>query len=479
MNRNNPPGLTDQRSASGPGTRPVTVAIATQGCKLNQADSQVMAQEFARAGFQMVDIASGPQVLVVNTCTVTGAADAKARQALRSARRSNPETLVVATGCYAERVPESLERLTAVSLVVGNSKKHQLVSMISSALEGREAPKPVGFQATETAESPGFGPSAATPLWLSPTGRTRAMIKIQEGCDQVCAYCIVPKVRGRERSIPAAELISRINECQDRGFQEVVLTGTQLGTYGFDLPGGSLRSLLAAILAETSVPRIRVSSLQAQELDAELLDLWQDSRLCPHFHIPLQSGSDDVLRAMRRRYDTARFAEAVGLVRGSVPDTGITTDIIVGFPGETDEMFRAGLDFASSMGFSGIHAFPFSPRPGTSAYHHKAQTPEPVKKDRMSQMLWLADETSNSFRRQKLGRTYPVLWESSVPGDPASGPRVWSGLTHNYLRVHGHSAKDLGNAITPARLVAGDGSRLDAQVMDDRFREISGGSSPG
>ena len=467
MRRNNPPDLSNELSNQRGAPGNPTVAIVTQGCKLNQADSQVMAQEFANAGYLMVDAASGPRVLVVNTCTVTGAADAKARQALRAARRSNPETLVVATGCYAERAPGDLEELAAVSLVVGNTGKDRLVSLVTAALENQGALGPVGPPAPAPDPSPAFGTAVTTPLWLTQTGRTRAMIKIQEGCDQICAYCIVPKVRGRERSISPADLISRINECQDQGFQEVVLTGTQLGSYGFDLPGSSLTSLLAAILAETSVPRIRVSSLQAQELNAGLLDLWRDSRLGPHFHIPLQSGSDDVLRSMRRRYDTGRFASAVESVRQTVPDSGITTDIIVGFPGETDDMFQTGLDFAASQEFSAIHAFPFSPRPGTSAYHHRSQTPETVKKARMSEMLRLAAETSGRFRRQRLGQTYPVLWESSVPGDASGGPRLWSGLTHNYLRVHGNSPRELGNAITPALLVGGDGSRLDAQILDE------------
>ena len=451
----------------------MSVAIVTQGCKLNQADSQVIAQEFIQAGYRIVDSSSGPRVFVVNTCTVTGAADAKARQALRAARRSNPQALVVATGCYAERAAQDLEDMDAVSLVAGNVRKQNLVSMVTAALEdqGRRTTQ-APADPMKSGADPALGTPAAPPLLLSQTGRNRAMIKIQEGCDQVCAYCIVPKVRGRERSIPAADLISQINQRHDQGFQEVVLTGTQLGSYGFDIPGSSLRSLLTEILAGTSVPRIRVSSLQAQELDAGLLDLWQDRRLCPHFHIPLQSGSDPVLRSMRRRYDTEGIAAAVELVRRSITDSGITTDIIVGFPGESDELFQDGLDFAESMEFSDIHVFPFSPRPGTSAYHHKSQVPGTVKKQRMAQMLEVAADTSNRFRRQQMGRTYPVLWESAVRGDPTVGQRVWSGLTHNYLRVHGASAGDLKNAITPARLVESDGPTLYVQVLEEGSAEL-------
>ena len=447
---------------------PVTVAIVTQGCKLNQSDSQGLAQGFAAAGYRMVDPGSGPQVFVLNTCTVTGAADAKARQALRAAKRSNPQALVVATGCYAERSPENLNSLEAVSLVVGNSQKGQLVSLVTSALEklGPEMPSTPGGSPRPAGDA-GFGASVTTPLLISHPVKTRAMIKIQEGCDQVCAYCIVPKVRGRERSIPPDNLISQVKECQAQDFQEVVLTGTQLGSYGFDLPGNDLRSLLAGILAETSVPRIRVSSLQAQELSPGLLELWQDSRLCPHFHIPLQSGSDPILRAMRRRYNTAEFAAAVELVRRTIPDAGLTTDVIVGFPGESDDLFQDSLAFATSMAFSKMHVFPFSARPGTSACHYKHQVPAPVKKDRMGLMLRVAEETAGRFRRQQLGRTFPVLWESSDPQASKVGQRVWRGLTHNYLRVHGFSHRDLENVITPAKLAEEDGTRLLARVLGE------------
>ena len=293
------------------------------------------------------------------------------------------------------------------------------------------------------------------------------MIKIQEGCDQVCAYCIVPKVRGRERSIPPADLIAQIKECQDRGVQEVVLTGTQLGSYGFDLPDANLTSLLAGILSETTAPRVRVSSVQPQEFSPQLLELWQDERLCPHFHIPLQSGSDPVLKAMRRRYTTAGFAEAVDLVRRTVPDAGVTTDVIVGFPGESPEMFRQSLDFAASMEFSAIHAFQFSARPGTSAFYLRDQTPPPEKKSRMDRMLSVAEESSRRFRRRQLGRSYPILWESldaSAVSD--GGPGVWRGLTPNYLRVYGSSDQDLENVITEAMLVEESGNRVVAQILE-------------
>ena len=446
-----------------------TVSIVTQGCKLNQADSQGLARQFAAAGYQVVESGSHPRVVVVNTCTVTGAADAKARQALRAAKRANPQALVVAAGCYAEGNPDALNTMEAVSLVVGNSRKWELVSLVTSALGNQMpgiTPLPIAVgNGTLDPDLPGGAPS---PTLFPPAGRTRAMIKIQEGCDQVCAYCIVPKVRGRERSIPLSDLIGQIRECQDRGVQEVVLTGTQLGSYGFDLPDATLRSLIAGILAETTVPRVRVSSIQPQEFSPELLELWQDDRLCPHFHIPLQSGSDPILRAMRRRYTQSGFATAVDLVRRTVPDAGVTTDIIVGFPGESSEMFQESLDFAASMAFSAIHAFQFSARPGTSAFYLQDHTPAPEKKRRMDLMLAVAEESSRAFRRRQLGRSYPVLWESpDTRGGSDAGPGVWRGLTPNYLRVYCSSNRDLENIITQARLVEESGSRMLAQVLEE------------
>ena len=417
-----------------------TVAIHTHGCKLNQADSQVLARQFQQAGFTVVQSATQADVVVLNSCTVTATSDAKARQYLRRARRANPDALVVATGCYAQRAKDDLSAMDAVSLVLDNRHKQSLVSMVAAKLK---------VQPVRTVEI-----ESQSPI------RSRAMVKIQEGCDQVCAYCIVPKVRGRERSIPPEAIIAEINGRM--GCREAVLTGTQLGTYGFDLPDTNLRDLVARVLAETPIDRLRVSSLQAQEITTELLDLWQDPRLCPHFHIPLQSGSDTILRSMRRRYETARFAETVELVREKIPDAGITTDVIVGFPGESASEFAASYSFAASMGFSGMHVFPYSVRPGTSAAHLDGQVDDLMKRERTGEMLELAAAASRDFRHGSLGQSRPVLWEPAKRQD-SSG--VWRGLTDNYLRVRTRSARDLGNVITGARLIAVDEEWVTGEVI--------------
>ena len=419
-----------------------TVAIHTHGCKLNQADSQTLAREFREAGYRLVHPSAPADVVVLNTCTVTATADSKARQFLRAARRRNPDAVVVATGCYAQRSPAELEGLAEVSLVIGNTGKRSLLESVQQSL-------PLGEPSSPSVQGE---PRKAA-------GRTRAMVKIQEGCDQVCAYCIVPKVRGRERSIPPEDIVGEINRHSDEGIREVVLTGTQLGTYGFDLDGMSLVRLLESILAETRVERLRVSSLQAHEITEELLGLWLNPRLMPHFHIPLQSGCDATLRAMRRRYDTAEFAAALEAVRRLYPNAGVTTDIIVGFPGESANDFAESIAFAEEMRFSDIHAFPYSPRPGTSAVYMDGHVPEEGKRAGMGEMLELSADSRLRFRQGQLGALRSVLWER-VTGTTGT----WTGLTDNYLRVRTASDSPLSNRITGARLQALDGDWILAQV---------------
>ena len=427
--------------AAAPASRP-RVAIATHGCKLNQADSGLLARQFQDAGCQIVATAAAADIYILNTCTVTATADAKARQALRAARRANPQALIVAAGCYPQRAAAELAQLPAVSMVIPNTEKDQLVALTLSALDP-DAPPAANAAPPVPLSFPGTVP-----------GRSRAMVKIQEGCDQVCAYCIVPKVRGRERSIPPAELVRQIRELAQAGSREVTLTGTQLGTYGFDLPGINLAGLLRRILNETAIDRLRVSSLQPQEINPELLDLWTaDPRLCPHFHLPLQSGSDTILKAMRRRYTTAQFAATVALIRQAIPDAGITADLIVGFPGETDAPFQETLSFVRQMQFSDLHIFPYSIRPGTTAAHLDDQISPPVKKARAAQALELAQQGFDHFRRHQIGQTRPVLWESAKQDQGLTQRR---GLTDNYIRVHAAApadSPDRRNTITPARLL--------------------------
>ena len=448
------------------------VVIQTHGCKLNQADSSALARQFRQAGYLVVEEVREADIYVLNTCTVTATADAKARQSLRAARRANPEALVVAAGCYPQRAAEELAQMPAVSLVVGNEDKGRLASLAIAAHRER-AGSPATAIAPVAVGPAAIDPAVAEPASVSITGnlpgRSRGMVKIQEGCDQVCAYCIVPRVRGRERSIPPEEIIRQIRQRVSEGCREVTLTGTQLGSYGFDLPGTDLKTLLQRALAETNLERLRVSSLQPQEIGGDLLQLWlDDSRLCPHFHLPLQSGSDPVLKAMRRRYTTGQFAETVRAIRAAIPDAGITADLIVGFPGEGDREFEDSLAFAAAMQFSDLHVFPYSRRPGTSAVYLPNQVAESPKKERMGRALAMARQSFERFRLAQLGTTHPVLWEGRRP---AGDRKRQLGLTDNYIRVAmdcGDGAaegQDWSNTITGALLVELSGKTVLARPV--------------
>lgn len=428
-----------------------TVAIETQGCKLNQADSLMLSRMFAEAGFRYVDAEQPADVYVVNSCTVTHIADRKARHSLRAARRRNPKGTIVATGCYAQRSPDELRQIDEIDLVIGNADKSTLVRQVLEWLGLPDNVRPIG-EAAGDVKAPAF--------------RTRAMVKIQEGCDQVCAYCIVPKVRGRERSIPADRVIEEVRSRVAEGYREVVLTGTQLGTYGFEWSSLDLRELIQRVLSETDVSRLRVSSLQPQEIDDDLLDCWLDKRLCPHFHLPLQSGSDFILKPMRRRYTSAQYAEAVTRIRERLPGASITADVIVGFPGESDDDFQRTYALCDAIGFADMHVFPYSIRPGTSAAYLEAQVAPEVKARRARKLLNLAKRQSLEFRRGLVGETRSVLWESGISGRKDGDECTWSGLTEDYIRVSAVGRPDLENEITSVRLLSADEDGVRALVLD-------------
>ena len=434
------------------------VVVQTHGCKLNQSDSETIARQFSEAGYEPIESVADADVYVLNTCTVTANADAKARQALRAARRINPNAIIVATGCYPQRAAEDLQKLDCVSLVINNATKHDLVTQTiklhqqSSEYQSRKPQAPSSFLASNQSD-----------IETSGIYRTRAMIKIQEGCNQICAYCIVPKVRGRERSISTEYLIRQIVDLQNHGYQEIVLTGTQLGSYGFDLPNMDLTGLLERILLETDIPRIRVSSLQPQEITPALLSLWDNSRLCPHFHIPLQSGATQILQDMRRKYTTQLYAQSVDPIRSRVKNPGITTDLILGFPGEDESLFCQTLEFIQHIQFSDMHVFPYSRRPGTTAYYYENCIDAHTKKTRTKLVLNIAEQQFNDFRQRQIGTVRPVLWESKVKDSESN---VWSGLTDNYIRIYSENATDLKNHITNTRLLGFGPKGLIGQVEE-------------
>ena len=406
------------------------VALDTLGCKLNQAESESLGRSLSGIGYQIVTSAYRPHVYILNTCTVTHVADRKSRHLLRLARRRNPDCLIVATGCYAERAPQDLTQMPEVDLTVDNSDKARLPDILKDYIH-----------------SDGRGASHL------PIHRTRSFIKIQEGCNQFCSYCIVPFVRGGERSLPAGDIVAEIRRREHDGYKEIVLTGTRIGSYH-----GGLENLIQRILSETDVPRLRLSSLQAQEITTSLLALWRDSRLCRHFHIPLQSGSDPVLERMGRRYTAADYESAVAQIREMIPGVAITTDIMVGFPGETDEGFEESYRFCQRMAFADIHVFQYSARPGTRAMHMSGNIDEAVKKERSEKMLRLAKESAHGFRSRLIKRTMDVLWEQQV------SKGIWSGLTDNYVRVLVQSDEQLANKCLPVTTSGLNGKHVVAEL---------------
>ncbi len=402
------------------------IAIETLGCKLNQAETEELARDFIRAGHEVVGRDENPDVYILNTCTVTQTADSKSRHLLRMVKRRNPQVRVIVTGCYADRAPLELAKLNEVDLVTGNEGKRGLFRRLAE--EGYLIAPLKVISLTTT----------------NPAFRTRAFIKIQDGCRNFCAYCIVPYVRRNEQSIPANDIINRVKQRVEEGYQEAVLTGTRIGAY--DTDGLKLRDLVASILSETTISRLRLSSLQPREISPELLALWKDRRLCPHFHLSLQSGSAGVLRRMRRRYTRDEYEKTVALIRALVPDVAITTDVIMGFPGETEDEFKESFDFCKQMGFARIHVFPFSPRSGTEAAQMPGQVDEKVKKERSQKMITLAKESMDKFREQFKDTTLDVLWEQQT------GSGVWSGITGNYIRVYQKDSKNTGNKVGRAKV---------------------------
>ncbi len=403
------------------------IALDTLGCKLNQAETEILSRRFVEAGHTVTASADDADIYILNTCTVTNTADAKSRQLLRKVRRHNPDAVLVAVGCYTQRTPESVAAIEGVSVTIGSDDKLRLPKI----LEER------GYL-----EKPDVSPPSRINGDI-PGSRTRSFIKIQDGCSRYCSYCIVPFVRGKEKSIPADDVIRQINDRVSGGIREVVLTGTEIGSY--DWNGVRLPELLAMVLSETGAERIRLSSLQPDEITPELLSLWDNGRLCPHFHLSLQSGNDSVLRRMNRRYDTSDYRKAVFLIKSRLPDAAITTDIIAGFPGETDEEYRESCEMCRETGFARIHVFPYSRRPGTAAAAMPEQVPDRVKTQRNKNLGALSKECAESFRRRFTGRKMGVLWEKQSGG-------IWSGYTGNYIRVYTRSKTDLSNRITPVIL---------------------------
>ncbi len=396
------------------------------GCKVNRSEQEAWEREAVALGHEVASSPEEADFIVINTCTVTGAAAHKSRQLIRRMHRLNPLARIVVTGCHAEIAREEVASMEGVSLVVRNSEKEFLPQI----LFGVRAPD-------------------APPLPPSP-GATRAFVKVQDGCSNHCTYCIIRIARGRERSRPIPEIVEEVKRLAEAGYKEVVLTGIHLGGYGRDL-GVGLATLVKAVLEETPVQRLRLSSIEPWDIPPGFFSLWQDRRLCRHLHLPLQSGCDETLRRMGRRYTTAQYARIVEEARSLIPDLAVTTDVMVGFLGETWEEFRRSLEFVKKMEFARIHVFPYSPRPGTPAAALRGQVPGKVKREREKLMAEVGRESERAFQSRFLGRVMEVLWETP---EKRGELFLCSGLTDNYIRVFALAPEPISSVIAPVRLVA-------------------------
>lgn len=396
----------------------MNVFLTTLGCRLNEAEIETWSRDLEREGHEVVQAPEAAQVMVLNTCAVTSEASRKSRKLIGGLHRVNPEAKLVVTGCYSQLEPERAAAQAGVDLVVGNEDKEDLVALMAKNLDTHSMPEaavePDGHHAFREA-------------------RTRAFIKVQDGCRNRCTFCIVTIARGNERSRSIDEIVREVELLVNRGYQEVVVAGVHLGGYGSDL-GTDLKTLVRAILEGTKVRRLRLSSLEPWDLPEDFWSLWSDERLMPHLHLPLQSGSDTVLKRMARRCFTDDYHALVENFRKHVPGFILTTDLIVGFPGETDEEFAESLAFVRKVGFAHMHIFSYSVREGTTAARMPGQLRGDIKRQRSREMHELAREMKTTHLRRFAGTTRTVLWEGE--GELTSqGTRIHAGYTDNYLRV--------------------------------------------
>lgn len=420
------------------------VALHNLGCKVNAYETEAMQQLLEAAGYEIVPFAPGADVYVINTCTVTNIADRKSRQMLHKAKKMNPEAVVVAAGCYVQAGKEKAEADPSIDLIIGNNKKQDLISVLEQYLETKERRKEmIDISHTKEYEK----------LQIDRTEEhTRAYIKVQDGCNQFCTYCVIPYARGRVRSRKTADVVREVERLAISGCQEVVLTGIHLSSYGVDRKedGETLLSLIQAVHQVEEIKRIRLGSLEPGIVTEEFAkELSQLKKMCPHFHLSLQSGCTDTLKRMNRRYTAQEYAEKCEILRKFFSCPALTTDVITGFPGETEEEFSQSRDFVEKIGFYETHIFPYSRREGTKAAGMPEQLPEGIKKERSRVLIEIGMKHQREFMEKFLGQKREVLFEER---QDIQGTAYWVGHTMEYLKVAVVSDEDLGNRILEVKL---------------------------
>lgn len=414
------------------------VSIITLGCKVNQYESQAMLNQLLDAGFTANEGSSGSDIVIVNSCTVTSVSDHKVRQTLHRARHQNPDAILVLTGCMPQAFPELAEGLTDADIVLGNSNRASLLPDILQYLSSHHRI----IDIVPHGKADGFEPMSVNRFHE----RTRAFVKIEDGCNRFCSYCIIPYARGRVRSKPLEDLKREIAQIAANGYREVVLTGINLPAYGQEL-GLTLCDAIEAACEPDGIERVRLGSLEPEQLSEEVIArMHRQKKLCPQFHLSLQSGCDETLRRMNRHYTADEYRTIVRNLRAVFDNAAITTDIMVGFPGETEEEFQKSLAFAEEIAFAKVHVFAYSRRPGTKAYDAPEQVMQKVKEQRSHRMIEATLRTKEAFFRQQIGRTEPVLFEQEVE------PGVFEGYTENYTPVRINSEKSLSGLILPVKI---------------------------
>jgi threonylcarbamoyladenosine tRNA methylthiotransferase MtaB len=403
-----------------------TAAIHTLGCKVNTYDSEAILELLKKDDYTIVDFDEQADVYIINTCTVTNLGDKKSRQMIRRAKKNNPEAYVIVCGCYAQTASDELEEMPEVDLILGNDDRHRIVSFID---QGRASGVPYNA-VKDIMRVREFEELHVDDL----SGRERGFIKIQEGCDQFCAYCIIPYARGPVRSRKPENILEEAKRLIANGNRELVLTGINISAFGKDFKTAyGLVDLVEELDGVEGLERLRLGSLEPTFLTEEAVKRLRGmTTLCDHFHISLQSGAAQTLKTMKRRYTKEDFAQVVSRVRRSFPNAGITTDVMVGFPGETDEEFTETMDFVEAMGFSQIHVFKFSPRKGTPAASMERQIPESIKHGRSEALIALGDRMKRTFEERFLGTVIKVLVEQTRSDDD---PNIYMGHTTQYLLV--------------------------------------------
>ena len=421
------------------------------GCKVNQYESEAIAELFAEKGYEIVGIDEEADVYVINTCTVTNFGDKKSRQLIRKVKRQNENAIVAVVGCYAQTAPQELMAVEGVNLVLGTKDRAQIVEMV----EQYDQTKGVENHVSDIMKERVFEPLSIQKL----ANRTRAYLKIQDGCSQYCSYCIIPYARGPIRSREPQEVVAEVKRLAENGFKEVVLTGIHVASYGKDRRDTSLLDILKQVHEVEGIERIRFSSIEPNVVTEEFAQTMAAlPKVCDHFHLSLQSGCDKTLKEMNRKYDTEKYRQAAATLRKYLPKVALTTDIIVGFPGETEEDFRESYAFAEEIGFAKIHVFPYSPKRGTPAAARKDQLLNAVKSERSHTLIQLSDRMAADFLADAVGTDAEVLYERAV------GEGIYEGHTTNYIKVHGRSEVDLTNRICKTHITRAEGEMLFGDV---------------